>query len=95
MAKGETIERDYRKPCTLCSKLRDVLVRCQIDETGTWHFVCPGSCWKKVSGGVIDGDHDTEHEHYRYGGMVSAASATVLLTIWLDNVCSGKINMMP
>lgn len=61
--------RDYRKPCSLCHTPRDVLVRCQIDEEGTWHFLCPGSCWKKVSGGVIDGDHSEEHQFYRYGGM--------------------------
>lgn len=77
----------YRKPCTLCHKPRDVLVRCQIDESitidpvanedntppalkpGAWHFVCPGSCWKRVSGGVIDGDLKEGREGYRYGGM--------------------------
>ena len=70
----------YRKPCTLCHKPRDVLVRCQIDEAsvadthpdlkpGAWHFVCPGSCWKRVSGGVIDGDLAEGREGYRYGGM--------------------------
>lgn len=63
-------ERDYRKPCTLCNSPRDVLVRCQIDDSGVWHFVCPGSCWKSVSGGVIDGDRQEEHKYYRYGGMV-------------------------
>lgn len=74
----------YRKPCTLCHTPRDVLVRCQIDESiavdggdttpaltkpGAWHFVCPGSCWKRVSGGVIDGDLKEGREGYRYGGM--------------------------
>jgi len=98
----------YRKPCSLCHKPRDVLVRCQIDESitntlvstntdpnannnnpdpsssttspssstnqptlkpNTWHFVCPGSCWKRVSGGVIDGDLKEGREGYRYGGM--------------------------
>ena len=62
-------EKDHRKACTLCAKPRDVLVRCQIDETGQWHFVCPGTCWKRVSGGVIDGDDAEQHEFYRYGGM--------------------------
>lgn len=60
-------EPDHRKHCTLCSTPRDVLVRCQIDESGTWHFVCPGSCWKNVSGGQVDGNAD--HPMYRYGGM--------------------------
>jgi hypothetical protein len=46
-----------------------VLVRCQIDESGQWHFVCPGACWKRVSGGVIDGDGSDERHWYRYGGM--------------------------
>lgn len=44
-----------------------MLVRCQIDETRKWHFVCPGACWKSVSGGIMDGDED--HKFYRYGGM--------------------------
>ncbi|KAK5700873.1 hypothetical protein LTR97_005390 [Elasticomyces elasticus] len=48
--------RDYRKPCTLCKTPRDVLIRCQIDESG-------------VSGGVVDGDGAPEHKWYRYGGM--------------------------
>lgn len=85
----------YRKPCTLCSTPRDVLVRCQIDPASidpvpstpgnktaaageeepqhfdpkTWHFVCPGACWRRVSGGVIDGDLEKGREGYRYGGM--------------------------
>ncbi|GAB7361213.1 hypothetical protein MBLNU230_g1276t1 [Neophaeotheca triangularis] len=60
----------HRKPCTLCHTPRDVLVRCQIDATGKWHFVCTtGGCWKKVSGGVIDGDGGAGRECYRYGGM--------------------------
>lgn len=58
---------DHRKACTLCEKRRDVLVRCQIDPSERWHFVCPGSCWKGVSGGVIDGTE--QHSYYRYGGM--------------------------
>ena len=57
----------HRKACTLCDTLADVLVRCQIDRSGTWHFVCPGKCWKRVSGGVIDGD--LAHQFYKYGGM--------------------------
>ncbi|KAK5725166.1 hypothetical protein LTR17_013202 [Elasticomyces elasticus] len=61
--------RDYRKPCTLCKTPRDVLIRCQIDESGVWNFVCTGACWKQVSGGVVDGDGAPEHKWYRYGGM--------------------------
>ena len=59
-----------RKKCTLCDKPRDVLVRCQIDESGAWHFLCPGKCWKSVSGGEVDAaGHEAEHPFYRYGGM--------------------------
>nr|POF04278.1 hypothetical protein CFP56_22033 [Quercus suber] len=61
---------DHDKPCTLCSTPRPVLVRCQIDETGAWHFVCPGACWRKVSGGEEDArGFEREHPFYRYGGM--------------------------
>ncbi|RMZ69839.1 hypothetical protein GMOD_00008763 [Pyrenophora seminiperda CCB06] len=58
------------KPCTLCSTQRSILIRCQIDSTQTWHFVCPGACWKSVSGGIEDarGMKDV-YPHYRYGGM--------------------------
>jgi len=56
----------HRKPCTLCDTPRDVLIRCQIDATKKWHFVCPGKCWTQVSGGVVDGD--TNHPEYKYGG---------------------------
>ena len=134
MPKTNRSPESYRKPCSLCHKPRDVLVRCQIDESITstlsttkksatdhkdpsanasentndenndgdddddddnynndptnpsspsssttnqppslkpnaWHFVCPGSCWKRVSGGVIDGDLAEGREGYRYGGM--------------------------
>ena len=57
----------YRKTCDLCRTPNDVLVRCQIDETGSWYFVCTKKCWKDVSGGIVDGDSD--HLFYRYGGM--------------------------
>ena len=38
-------------------------------KPGAWHFVCPGSCWQRVSGGVIDGDLAEGRRGYRYGGM--------------------------
>ncbi|KAK5089023.1 hypothetical protein LTR05_003247 [Lithohypha guttulata] len=60
----------HNKPCTLCGTPRQVLVRCQIDEGAQWHFVCPGKCWKSVSGGVEDAKgFEAEHPYYRYGGM--------------------------
>jgi hypothetical protein len=59
------------KQCTLCATPRPILVRCQIDETAQWHFVCPGKCWKEVSGGVEDAKGlEGEFPWYRYGGMV-------------------------
>ncbi|TKA26984.1 hypothetical protein B0A50_05175 [Salinomyces thailandicus] len=69
MTKQAEANKDHRKPCTRCHEPRDVLIRCQIDETGTWQFVCPGKCWKDVSGGMVDGDQTEEHKYYRYGGM--------------------------
>lgn len=60
----------HNKPCTMCGTPRPVLVRCQIDDTGKWNFLCPGKCWTSVSGGEIDAKgHEEEHPYYRYGGM--------------------------
>lgn len=75
MVLSSTDPADHRKPCTICSTPRDVLIRCQIDSTSTWHFVCPGSCWGAVSGGVVDGD--AEHPYYRYGGTWKNKAADV------------------
>ncbi|OJD34633.1 uncharacterized protein BKCO1_2100094 [Diplodia corticola] len=57
----------HSKPCSHCGVLRDVLVRCQIDESRAWVFICPGKCWRQLSGGRVDGD--AGHPNYRYGGM--------------------------
>lgn len=56
----------FSKPCDLCQRRRDVLIRCQIDDTGKWHFVCTGKCWTQVSGGIAEGNRD--HPFYKYGG---------------------------
>ena len=56
----------YSKQCDLCYELKDVLVRCRIDQAREWHLVCTGKCWRKVSGGVIDGP---DKPYYQYGGM--------------------------
>ena len=56
----------FRKPCDLCHTVCDVLVRCRIDDTQEWHFVCTGKCWRQVSGGKIDGP---DMPFYQYGGM--------------------------
>ena len=55
-----------QKPCMMCQRPVDVLIRCTIDVTAKWNMVC-GKCWNKVSGGVVDGDD--EHPFYRYGGL--------------------------
>ncbi len=55
------------KTCESCGKSADLLIRCQHKGTqGKWQLVC-GDCWKKASGGVVDGDAD--HPDYRYGGL--------------------------
>lgn len=64
-----------RKPCSLCDKAVDLLVRCKIDDTKNWHMLC-GRCWREASGGVPDGD--AEHPHYRYGGLWKNRSAQVV-----------------
>lgn len=59
----------HNKPCTLCQTPRPVLIRCQIDASGRWHMVCPGTCWQNVSGGVEDAQGvKGQFPHYRYGG---------------------------
>ena len=57
-----------QKPCDLCARDVDLLVRCQIDSRRDWRMVC-GRCWNspKVAGGVVDGD--SQNEYYRYGGL--------------------------
>ncbi|KXZ51289.1 hypothetical protein GPECTOR_13g776 [Gonium pectorale] len=55
-----------QKPCTLCSRPRDLLIRCQVDESGAWHMAC-GKCWMAASGGEVDGA--AGRPHYRYGGL--------------------------
>jgi len=55
-----------QKPCDMCGKSVNLLIRCTYDESGDWKMVC-GKCWNIASGGVIDGD--AQHPHYRYGGL--------------------------
>jgi len=55
-----------QKPCDICTKKVDLLIRCQVDASQVWKMVC-GKCWKDVSGGVTDGD--ANHPHYKYGGL--------------------------
>jgi hypothetical protein len=55
-----------QKPCDICSRQVDLLIRCQIDESKSWKMTC-GKCWNHVSGGQVDGDE--AHPYYRYGGL--------------------------
>lgn len=57
------------KPCVICNRDQDLLIRCQVDSSLEWKMVC-GKCWREVSGGVVDGD--AAHPHYRYGGLWKA-----------------------
>lgn len=64
---ASSVQHKGSKKCSLCHTPRDVLIRCQIDDTGAWNFICTGKCWKEVSGGVVDGDGS--NKWYKYGGM--------------------------
>ena len=65
---GEAPASHGRKPCDLCARAVDLLIRCQLDGRGDWRMVC-GRCWKlpSVANGVPDGDGT--NPHYRYGGL--------------------------
>merc|ERR1711871_313164 len=55
------------KRCDVCGEdNKNLLIRCQVDESRQWKMVC-GRCWHKVSGGQVDGD--VNHPFYRYGGL--------------------------
>jgi len=56
-----------QKPCDVCERSVNQLIRCQTDATKIWRMVCT-KCWPSVSGGVVDGDL-TRFPHYRYGGL--------------------------
>jgi len=63
-----------RKPCDICERRVDLLVRSQCDSSRKWKMLC-GRCWKDASGGVPDGDAD--HPYYRYGGLWKNRAAKV------------------
>ena len=56
----------FSKPCSLCERRRDVLIRCKIDESKKWKFICPGKCWQSVTGGFTGASE--QYPHYVYGG---------------------------
>lgn len=64
------------KPCDVCLKRVNVLIRCTCDASQRWRMLC-GRCWKEASGGVPDGNAD--HPHYRYGGLWKNRAADVSL----------------
>jgi len=64
------------KPCDICMKRVNVLIRCTCDASQKWRMLC-GRCWKEASGGVPDGSAD--HPHYRYGGLWKNRAADVSL----------------
>lgn len=66
--------REKRKPCDICGKPVNLLVRCTCDSTQKWRMLC-GRCWNDASGGVPDGD--AEHPYYRYGGLWKNRSAKI------------------
>merc|ERR1711865_1225384 len=71
---GTTSPEVGRKPCDVCSKEVDMLIRCTMDATQQYRMVC-GKCWPSVSGGVTDGNPHT-HPHYNYGGVWKNRNAT-------------------
>lgn len=79
---------DGKKPCTLCSTPRNVLVRCQIDDSKKWVFVCTGTCWTSVSGGKQDGTRD--FPHYKYGGMWKNKRADVPVSAKIKGKAKGE-----
>mmetsp|Transcript_7454 Transcript_7454/g.8997 ORF Transcript_7454/g.8997 Transcript_7454/m.8997 type:complete len:200 (-) Transcript_7454:121-720(-) len=57
-----------QKRCKLCSKPKDLLIRCRFDSSMQWHFIC-GPCWRTpaVANGITDGDGS--NPFYTYGGL--------------------------
>jgi hypothetical protein len=67
-----------QKLCDACGRGSDLLVRCQTDASQAWRMVC-GKCWRIVSGGQVDGD--SNHPHYRYGGLWKNRKAALAVGI--------------
>ena len=58
-----------QKPCDLCKKNVNLLIRCNITPKLKWKMIC-GKCWNlpSVANGVVDGDKNT-NPYYKYGGL--------------------------
>jgi hypothetical protein len=94
---GNAPSETGQKSCDLCGRGSDLLVRCQTDVSQAWRMVC-GKCWKKVSGGQVDGD--ASHPHYRYGGLwknrkapfAGAGTQSAVKDVSYPRVASGEKN---
>ena len=85
---GEASSDVGRKPCDLCDKNVDLLIRCTVDESQQFKMVC-GKCWPSVSGGVPDGVSAT-HPHYRYGGLWKNRNANLKKKVGSGSSSSNK-----
>lgn len=47
LQKQGLVENAGQKPCTLCLRPRDLLIRCTIESGGAWQMLC-GKCWMQV-----------------------------------------------
>ena len=58
-----------QKPCDICKKNVNLLIRCTITPKVKWIMTC-GACWNKpeVANGVVDGDKNS-NPYYKYGGL--------------------------
>mmetsp|Transcript_44623 Transcript_44623/g.105806 ORF Transcript_44623/g.105806 Transcript_44623/m.105806 type:complete len:342 (+) Transcript_44623:98-1123(+) len=83
---------EKRKPCDICQRPVDLLVRCTCDPSRTWKMLC-GKCWKEASGGVPDGDAD--HPYYRYGGLWKNRAAKVTTPSFSGKQRSDEGDVLP
>jgi hypothetical protein len=77
-----------RKPCDLCFKNVDMLIRCTIDETQKYKMIC-GKCWPTISGGIPDGNSNT-HPYYTYGGLWKNRNASSNIKKRIGNGSNNK-----
>lgn len=57
-------------------------------------MVCPGNCWKSVSGGMEDArGREEEFPWYRYGGMWKVCFFYVFNSFFLEGMGMGGMGM--
>ncbi|CAJ1437065.1 unnamed protein product [Effrenium voratum] len=81
-----------RKPCSLCTRRVDLLVRCQMDISQKWHMLC-GRCWRDASGGVPDGDAEWRRRTLvRHGprSRLDQRPVTWRMMAWRTSACCKK-----